>query len=64
MQVYLPVMGSCPSGAQPVYRLFNNRADTNHRYVTDRTLRDQMVAPGWTPEADGPDLVAMCVPAQ
>src|SRR5262249_996924 len=62
MQVYLPVMGTCPVGTQPVYRLFNNRADANHRYVTDRTVRTQMVAAGWIAEGDGPDMVAMCVP--
>jgi hypothetical protein len=64
MQVYLPTMGTCPSGSQPVYRLFNGRRDTNHRYVTTPSTRDQMVAAGWIAEGDGPDLVAMCVPAQ
>ena len=64
MQVFMPVTGSCPSGTQPVYRLFNGRRDTNHRYVTDRNIREKMVAAGWLAEGDGPDLVAMCVPAQ
>ena len=36
--------------------------DANHRYMTDRTVRDQMVAKGWLAEGDGPDLVVMCAP--
>jgi hypothetical protein len=64
MQTYLPTAGVCPAGTQPLYRLFNNRADTNHRYTIDRVLRDAMVAKGWVAEGDGPDTVAMCVPLQ
>jgi len=56
----LPAGGSCPGGTRPVYRVFNGRADANHRYTTDRAVRDQMVAKGWTAEGDGPDYVAMC----
>src|SRR5947208_16679632 len=35
-----PTAGACPAGAVPVYRVFNNRLDPNHRYMTDRALRD------------------------
>src|SRR5262249_21033564 len=42
MNVYLPANGSCASGTQPVYRLFNGRRDANHRYSIDRSVRDQM----------------------
>ena len=62
MHVILPSAGTCPSGTQPVYRLFNNRADANHRYTVDRAVRDQMIAKGWIAEGDGPDAVAMCAP--
>jgi hypothetical protein len=62
MHVMLPSAGTCPGGTQPVYRLFNNRADANHRYTVDRGVRDQMVAQGWIAEGDGPDAVAMCTP--
>ena len=62
MHVVLPTMGTCPSGMQPVYRLFNNRPDANHRYTIDKAVRDQMVAQGWIAEGDGADAVAMCVP--
>lgn len=39
------------------------RADANHRYnMTDRIVRDQMVAQGWLAEGDGPNLMVMCAP--
>jgi len=62
MQMFLPVAGSCPAGTVPIYRVFSNRPDANHRYMTDRSVRDQMVAKGWLAEGDGPDLVVMCAP--
>ena len=58
-----PATGACPAGTVPVYRVWNARADTNHRYLTDRTLRDQMVASGgYVAEGYGPDKVIMCAP--
>ena len=62
MQMFLPVAGACPANTTPVYRVFSNRPDANHRYMTVRGLRDQMVADGWLAEGDGPDLVVMCAP--
>ena len=62
MHIYLPNAGSCPGGTTPVYRAFSNRPDANHRYMTDRAVRDQMVARGWLAEGDGADLVVMCAP--
>jgi Matrixin/Abnormal spindle-like microcephaly-assoc'd, ASPM-SPD-2-Hydin/Repeat of unknown function (DUF5648) len=62
MQLYVPTAGACPSGSTPIYRLFDNRADVNHRYTTDRGVRDAMVAKGWIAEGDGPDRVVMCAP--
>lgn len=58
----VPTGGSCPAGTRPLYRLFDNRVDANHRYTTSRTIRDGMVARGWIAEGDGDDRVAMCVP--
>ena len=60
MHLFLPVVGVCPAGTTPIYRVFSNRADANHRYMTDRAIRDQMVGQGWLAEGDGPDLVVMC----
>jgi hypothetical protein len=62
MQMYLPLLGVCPAFTTEVYRVFSNRPDANHRYMTDRALRDQMVAKGWKAEGDGPNLVTMCAP--
>jgi hypothetical protein len=62
MAMFLPTAGNCPVATSPVYRVFSNRADANHRYMTDRATRDQMVAAGWLAEGDGPDLVVMCAP--
>lgn len=62
MHMTLPAAGACPAGTVPVYRVFSNRPDANHRYTTDRALRDEMVARGWLAEGDGPDFVVMCAP--
>ncbi|MCC7215404.1 MAG: S8 family serine peptidase [Burkholderiales bacterium] len=61
--LYPPSAGICPAGMVAVYRVYSNRADANHRYTIDRTVRDAMVAKGWVAEGDGPDVVAMCAPA-
>jgi len=59
----LPAAGTCPGGTVPLYRVFSNRPDANHRYMADRTIRDRMVSEQrWLAEGDGPDLVVMCVP--
>ena len=60
MHVQLPVNGVCPAGTVPVYRLFDNRPDANHRYTTELTVRNEMVGKGWVSEGDGPLGVAIC----
>lgn len=63
MYMILPTDGVCPANTTiPVYRVFSNRSDANHRYMIDPAVRDQMVARGWLAEGDGPDLVVMCAP--
>jgi len=57
-----PVSGACPAGTLPVYRLYNGRADVNHRYTTSTAIQAQMIALGWIAEGYGPGSVAMCVP--
>jgi hypothetical protein len=52
--------GACPAGDVPVYRLFNNRADANHRYTTSTVIRDQMVGKGYIAEGYGPNNVTLC----
>jgi uncharacterized protein (DUF1800 family) len=65
MYIGLPdaATGACGTGLVPVYRLWNKRADSNHRYTTERTTRDAMIAKGYVPEGYGPDGVAMCSPS-
>ena len=65
MYVDLPdaATGACPPGDVPVYRVWNARVDTNHRYMIDRDVRAQMIAQGWIAEGYGPDQVIMCAPA-
>ena len=55
-----PNTGLCPPPSAPVYRLWNQRTDTNHRYTTDAAIKQQMQARGWLAEGYGPDRVAMC----
>ena len=57
-----PTAGACPAGTVPVYRVFNNRPDGNHRYSIDRAIRDMMVARGGIAEGYGDDAVIMCAP--
>lgn len=57
----MPLDGRCPENTKPVYRLYNNRyvqRDSNHRYTTDSSVCDFMVAQGWVMESG----VAMCTP--
>ena len=54
--------GACPSATVPVFRLFNNRADANHRYTTDLQIKAQMIGQGYTAEGYGPNATIMCAP--
>jgi hypothetical protein len=49
-------------GTAPIYRLYDNRPDANHRYTTDAQIRLAMIASGWIPEGYGPMGVVMCSP--
>ena len=53
--------GQCADGAQPVYRLWNGRIDSNHRYTTSVAIRDEMLARGYIAEGSGGECVALCV---
>ncbi len=57
-----PATGACPAGTDPVYRLFNNRTDVNHRYTTATATRAQMVAQGWIAEGVGASGGVWCAP--
>lgn len=49
-----------PGGTVPVYRLWNQRDDSNHRYATSAAIKDEMLAAGYVSEGYGPDGVVMC----
>jgi hypothetical protein len=57
-----PATGGCLSDSAPVYRLWNNRSDVNHRYTTDLATRQTMIERGYVPEGYGPQGVAFCAP--
>ena len=56
--------GTCPADTGRVNRLYNNRADVNHRYTDQPSVFFYMVGKGYTPEGDGnPNFpVAFCAP--
>jgi hypothetical protein len=54
--------GACPSGTIAVYRLWNHRADLDHRYTTSPTIKAAMIAQGYVAEGYGADQVTMCSP--
>src|SRR5207248_1862836 len=54
--------GACPANTIAVYRLWNQRADSNHRYTTDAGIKSVMQAKGYVAEGYGPDAIAMCTP--
>ena len=62
MYMFLPNQGACPANTTPIYRVYSNGANINHRYVADMATRDQMVARGWLAEGEGADSVLMCAP--
>ena len=63
-QVSLPdtTTGACPPDTTPVYRVYNNRRDANHRYTNRAAVRAAMEATGWIREGYGPDATIMCSP--
>ncbi len=52
--------GDCPYDTAPVYRLWNGRIDSNHRYTTSSKVRAQMIATGYLSEGYGDNGVVMC----
>lgn len=60
-----PETGRCPADTTPVYRLWNQRPDVNHRYTDQDFEFAVMVEKGYKAEGDGNPAqpVAFCVPA-
>jgi hypothetical protein len=61
-----PLTGACPASSVPVYRAWNDRVDSNHRFTTDPSTLQAMIAKGYIAEGYGPAPmpVAMCSPAE
>lgn len=59
-----PATGQCPANTIPVFRLWNKRVDSNHRYTGSAATFDAMAALGYVAEGYGPPPrpVAMCSP--
>jgi hypothetical protein len=64
MYIFLPDLatGACPANTVTVFRLWNNRVDSNHRYTTDPAVKAAMLAKGYIAEGYGPDAAIMCAP--
>ena len=60
------VTGKCPEVEGfvlvPVFRLWNGRADSNHRYTASVSVRNEMIANGYVAEGYGPAGIAFCAP--
>lgn len=54
--------GACAGSSDPVFRMWNGRSDTNHRYTADTDARQAMLAAGWISEGYGPSGVGWCAP--
>lgn len=52
--------GACPPAGIAIYRLWNGRSDSNHRYTSSLALRNYMMGAGWVPEGYGVNGVAIC----
>ena len=58
--------GTCTSGSEPIYRMYNNGkgAAPNHRYTTSLAIRSEMITKGWIAEGFGATGVIGCLPIQ
>jgi hypothetical protein len=54
--------GACPAGAMPVFRTWNARTDSNHRYTMDPAVQMGMMSHGGMAEGYGNPPVVMCSP--
>ena len=62
-QMYVPdLAGHCPAGTQPIYRSWNGRTDSNHRFTMDSSVHRSMLGRGSVAEGIGNPPVAMCAP--
>ncbi len=60
-----PYTGKCPADTVPVFRLWNQRPDVNHRFTDQLTVFQAMLGLAYKAEGDGnpSQPVAFCAPA-
>lgn len=56
--------GTCAAGTVPVHRLWNGRSDSNHRYTTKASVKQEMMARGYIAEGYGATGVMLCAVAE
>jgi hypothetical protein len=65
-EVFLPnfATGQCPPGSVPVYRAWDHRPDSDHRYTPDPAVELAMIAIGYVAEGYGTSATptSMCSP--
>ena len=63
-EIYTPNQqdAACQNDTAPVYRFWNARFDSNHRYTTSQSVKAEMLAKGWIAEGYGPNAVVFCAP--
>ena len=61
-----PNTGRCATDFSPIYRLWNQRSDVNHRYTDQTSVYAQMIAKGYVAEGNGnpQQPVIFCMPAK
>jgi hypothetical protein len=56
--------GTCPAGTSPIYRAWNHRSDTKHRFTMDPAVQMAMMNHGSIAEGYGNPPGAMGSPQQ
>jgi hypothetical protein len=62
-RMFMPdAAGNCPTGSLPIYRSWNGRTDSNHRFTMDASVHRSMMSRGSVAEGVGNPPVGMCSP--
>lgn len=62
-RMFMPdAAGNCPTGSVPIYRSWNGRSDSNHRFTREASVHRSMMARGSVAEGVGNPPVGMCSP--
>jgi hypothetical protein len=62
-RMFMPdAAGNCPTQSLPIYRSWNGRSDSNHRFTREASVHRSMMARGSVAEGVGNPPVVMCSP--